>query len=66
MTSGRGKRHLRGQFTFFPQKRIAASRLARAEKSELSPALIIARQLAASLAVAGMAQNPSPPSAPLP
>ncbi|MEQ1953022.1 hypothetical protein [Mesorhizobium sp. CN2-181] len=34
-----------GQFTFFRQKDAAASRLARAEKSKLSPALSLPRQL---------------------
>jgi hypothetical protein len=36
---------LRGQFTFFPQEGAAASRLALAEKSKLSPALNLPRHL---------------------
>ena len=35
----------RGQFTFFRQENAAASRLARAEKSKLSPALTLPRRL---------------------
>jgi hypothetical protein len=35
----------RGQFTFFPQEGAAASRLVRAEKSKLSPALTLPRHL---------------------
>jgi hypothetical protein len=35
----------RGQFTFFPQEGAAASRLARPEKSKLSPALTLPRHL---------------------